>query len=81
MKRLLSEGVDPNTPNGRDFLERSALHWDVGNGHTSSVGALVQARADVNAVSEAGNTPLRWAENWEHPEVARLLEAAGGRRG
>ena len=39
----------------------------------------MQAGADVNAVDKAGNTPLDDAKSRGRTEVARLLEAAGGR--
>jgi ankyrin repeat protein len=57
----------------------SALHYAAHNGHTSIIDALVQARADVNAVNVGGETPLDYAKGYGYTEVARLLEAAGGR--
>ena len=56
-----------------------ALHLAAAGGHPTTVDALVQARADVNAVDKDGDTPLDDAKRNGHTEVARLLEAAGGR--
>jgi len=78
VQRLLSQGADPN---GCDSDKSTPLHAAAQRGHTSTVDTLIQGRADVNAVDPDGKTPLDLAKSWKHTEVARLLEAAGGRRG
>ena len=63
----------------RDLNKWTPLHWAAYNGHPAIVDALVQARADVNAVNGDGDTPLDLAKYFGWSEVASLLEAAGGR--
>jgi len=41
------------------------------------VKALIEAKADVNAVSETGDTALCNAAANRHPDMVRLLKAAG----
>ena len=73
---LIKGGADVNQTNS---VKRTPLHQAAKCGHTATVDALIQGRADVNAVNEDGKTPLDYATG--KTEVARLLEAAGGRRG
>ena len=66
--------IDAADKNGRTPLHRAA-----GEGHGNVVGQLLKARANVNA-SCSGCTPLSMAISSGHTEVARLLQAAGGRK-
>ena len=75
---LIKGGADVNQT---DSGKHTALHHAAANGHTATVDALIQGRADVNAVNKYGGTPLDLAKVSGKTEVARLLEAAGGRRG
>ncbi len=49
----------------------------VRGGSVEQVRALLEQRADVNAVLPDGTTALHWAAHSDHDEVARLLIAAG----
>ena len=79
---LIKGGADVNQTGSRDCSSLhlgTALHYTACEGHTAIVDALIQARADVNAVEQYGRTPLDDAKSQGRTEVARLLEAAGGR--
>jgi serine/threonine-protein phosphatase 6 regulatory ankyrin repeat subunit B len=47
-------------------------------GHLEVVQALLAAKADVNAEDNNGDTPLAWALNDRHADVAALLREYGG---
>ena len=50
-----------------------------GAGHTATLKALVEAGADVNIADRSRVTPLQHARSRGYSEMARVLEAAGGR--
>src|SRR6185295_3728626 len=57
----------------------SAITKAVKAGDLAAVRKLVAARADVNAPSGDGSTPLLWAAHKLDVELARVLIAAGAR--
>lgn len=56
------------------------LHWMAFFGHTEGLATLLEYGADINARDYKGDTPLTWAEAYDHEVMARLLWRKGGRR-
>ncbi|CAB4772971.1 MAG: hypothetical protein F2754_07595 [Actinobacteria bacterium] len=48
--------------------------------HLAVVGQLLDTGADPNLVDRDGHTPLRNAEERNHPAIAEHIRRAGGRR-
>jgi uncharacterized protein len=65
--------VYPNIPKGR----MAALHFAARNGHMEAVEALVDGKADLNAVDADGSNALILAALNGHPDVAVALLDAG----
>ena len=61
-----------------DRMENSALHIAATRGDAQAVRDLLEGGADPNARGERGCTPLHCALEAKHPQVARILIAAGG---
>lgn len=61
----------------RDEVQETALHYAVRAGPAGAAAALLRAGADPSARDVYGNTPLDVARDFNHPEVAVLLEAHG----
>ena len=62
-------------------ITATPLHWAAiqgGQGCTSVVKLLLDAKAEVNATDGSGRTPLDAAYDYDREEVVRVLEAAGG---
>jgi ankyrin repeat protein len=59
VKALLEHGATVDEIEG--FRGQSALMWAAGEGHVEVMAALVEARANVNARSKSGFTPLLFA--------------------
>ncbi|HEX4918963.1 MAG TPA: ankyrin repeat domain-containing protein [Limnobacter sp.] len=55
----------------------SALHYAAAAGNLKSIEFLVKAKADVNALSENGTTPLMMAARQGKDDAARLLLRLG----
>ena len=69
---LLEHGVDPNLP----LLEQkggTGLHMAARSGDVDSARLLLDYDADVNAADNRGKTPLDYAIEMGHDEVAELL--------
>jgi ankyrin repeat protein len=64
---------------GWTALMESIVLGNGGKNHTDTLRALVEAGADVNIADRQGNTPLQHARRRGYVEMARILEAAGGR--
>ena len=79
VRRLLARGVRPDEY--KDGLGWYALHEAASEGHTGIVRLLVEAGADVNAVTGGGNTPLHMACYNGHVEAARCLLSRGAEVG
>ena len=74
VRRLLSEGVDINSSEGRDGAP--ALVWASLYGHETVVSLLLEARADVDKPRLCGTTPLMAACDGGHTgAMQRLLDA------
>jgi ankyrin repeat protein len=72
---LLEHGARPDTIafGGRTPLVQSSIE-----GNVKCVRALLAHGAGVNVRAKSGQTPLFYAREHRHPEVAALLERAGG---
>ncbi|HEX8664025.1 MAG TPA: ankyrin repeat domain-containing protein [Beijerinckiaceae bacterium] len=78
---LLSAGIDPNHVNnlGWTCLLEIVILGDGGPRHQEVARLVLAAGADPNLADKDGVTPLAHARNRGHGEVARIIEAAGGR--
>ena len=70
--------------NAWDKLGETPLHWLAISSQDSHVGVaiaelLVEKGADVNAVHESGEAPLKLAR-WGRAELAEFLVMKGGRK-
>lgn len=74
---LLEAGVSPNSY--RDEFGCTALHMAARSGATAIAKRLVDARADIDAPSALGRTPLAEASAQQHAPIVELLLAAGAR--
>lgn len=73
MKKLLSEGADPNYRSG----DRPLLAWAAQGGNLEVVDLLLRSSAEPNATDGIGHTPLMRAIDMRHlPIVRRLLDGA-----
>ena len=73
--RVLIE-YDPTAIHARDSNESTPLHWAVRRPYFEGgpVARLLLAhRADINAQTNIGRTPLHWASSWGVLEIVRLL--------
>mmetsp|Transcript_120854 Transcript_120854/g.188812 ORF Transcript_120854/g.188812 Transcript_120854/m.188812 type:complete len:467 (+) Transcript_120854:62-1462(+) len=78
VKALLLAGVHPDV---RDYEQRCPLHVAAGLGKSiGCVQALIDHRADVNAVDCWGQTPLAQAARGGHPLIEKLLEKSGAKQ-
>jgi len=76
VRAVLQAGADAAHTNQNTPWKRPALHWAAIWGHDSSVGALVQARADVNAVDGGKHSALHFAAMKLHASsVGALVQA------
>jgi ankyrin repeat protein len=78
---LLSAGIDVNHVNnlGWTCLLEIVILGDGGPRHQEVARLVLAAGADPNLADKDGVTPLAHARNRGQREVARLIEAAGGR--
>lgn len=77
-KFLLSKGADINC---KGFFGAPGLHWAAINGHKHMVEFLIDRGADLRVRDEEFQaTPLGWALEGKHTEIAKLLESHGGGR-
>mmetsp|Transcript_66211 Transcript_66211/g.205009 ORF Transcript_66211/g.205009 Transcript_66211/m.205009 type:complete len:85 (-) Transcript_66211:116-370(-) len=59
--------------NSADAAGCTALIYAASSGNASAAAALLVARADPGATTRKGQSALALAEEWGHPEVARVL--------
>ena len=71
----LANGADVNEGSG--YYRNTPLMQAARSGDTATVELLLQAGADVNRRNAGGMTALSWAACENHPEVVKLLLAAG----
>ena len=75
VRALLSDGADVNAPQGDGM---TALHWAARSANADLAGLLLEAGADVGAVTRIGAyTPLLLASEVGSAHVVRLLLAGG----
>lgn len=75
---LLEKGADIDC---RGFFGAPALHWAAINGHKPMVEFLIAHGADLSLRDHQFNsTPLGWALEGKQEEIARLIQAGGGKR-
>jgi ankyrin repeat protein len=74
---LLSERLNINHADSK--LGWTALHWAAQEGHVEVCRLLIERGADVNALTKNQFSPTLAAANNEHPELVRMLLAAGGK--
>jgi cytohesin len=72
---LRDKGADINC---RGFFGAPGLHWAAINGHKAMVEFLITQGADLQLRDQQFNsTPLGWALEGKHQEIAALLQAQG----
>lgn len=75
VRLLLEKGANPN---GRETRWRqTALMWALASGHSQVARTLIEHRADINARSIGGFTPLLFAVQQNDLDSVRLLLAKG----
>lgn len=92
VSHLINMGAYVNAVNENGW---TALMLAAYSGHAEAVRYLIHAGADINAVSSGGDTALsfaiffarnpgkidkEWSMGYGHPEIVRMLQAAGARR-
>jgi ankyrin len=75
-KALLNNGADPNITH--PTMQITPLHIAASNDHTFVVRELIAHRANLNAMSGKGFTPLIMACSQGYVDVTALLIEAGG---
>ncbi|NLB59502.1 MAG: hypothetical protein GX806_00230 [Lentisphaerae bacterium] len=78
IQRLLTAGADINARTHARSL--APIHWAAFWGHTESLKTLLAYGADINARDSTGDTPLSWAEEYLHYDMARCIARMGGKR-
>jgi uncharacterized protein len=81
VRTLIAAGAPLDHVNnlGWTALIESIVLGDGGKSHTAVLKDLVQAGAKVNLGDRSGTTPLALAKKRGFAEMAKILEAAGGR--
>ena len=65
---MLNMRANPNTPD-EDDLYYTPLHWCSRRNHLQAAQMLIEARANVNAITEFGHTPLHLAAMFKPPDA------------
>ena len=73
VRLLLAAGANLN----EDLDGDSLLHEAAQNGSSEIVSALINAGANVEVVDSQGRTAMQIAQRERHPEIVRVLRAAG----
>ena len=79
VKALVAAGANVNARNkaGQTPLHKAAYI----SGNAAAIESLIEKGADVNASDQTGCHPIDYAERQGYPDIAKLLESRGGRRG
>ena len=77
IKILLFNGANIHAKTNDQGL--TPLHWAALWGYTEGINTLLKNGADINAHDNIGDTPLAWAEAYDHYDMARLLARRGGK--
>ena len=75
VKTLLAHGANVNAATAKTRI--TPLMWAIGEGHSNIAAALLDGRADVQAVTNDGFSALTFAARMGDVEIARKLIAAG----
>ena len=78
MKLLLQCGCSPNAA---DYDRRAAIHLGASEGNILIVGALLEAKANINCEDRWNGTPLSDSVREGHLQVSQLLHRSGGELG
>ena len=77
---VLSKGIDVNeAATSGDVEGWAGIHYAVSNGNEELVRFLVGKRADLNAKTKEGLTPLSLAESNEYSGIVEILKKAGAK--
>ena len=74
---LLDQGVDIETRKEVDRRIGSALHFSSDKGHGEVVAFLLDRRANIEALSSIGGTPIMCASTNGHLAIVKMLHARG----
>lgn len=76
LRGMLARGVSPDA---KDYEGKTALHVAAGLGQMDVLRLLLEHHADVNAMSDYGDSPLALAVNNHQEGAQKMLAAAGAR--
>jgi len=76
VKQYLTLGEDVNL---RGLGNMTPLHRAAQNGGKEMVELLIENGADVNAMTDSGETPLDWAINKRHVKLYPQIRKHGGK--
>ena len=77
VRLMLEHGADVNDTKGSFFRTMTPLHVAANIGDAEKCKLLLEFKADVNAHTPDGATPLDFAAVWDHQVVCELLLAHG----
>jgi len=77
IRQLAAKGADPNAPSGNN--DWTPLLHAIHKHQTASVGALLDAGADVNRAGHDGVTPLMMAAGYGYDDTVRTLLERGAK--
>ena len=75
---LLDKGADIN---GATDSKSTPLHAAAWKGNLAIAKLLIARGANLNAKNQLDKTPLDWAIEQDHPDVAELIRSHSGIRG
>src|SRR5439155_9517459 len=69
-----------NVNHGAKSGEQTALLSAIYSAHPEAVQALIDLKADVNAKTKDGTTPLKAAQKGDQDDIIKILKAAGAKK-